>query len=323
VLVGVTVAACLVAVIQYLFTRANNHDAQLALRWLTGSLNAADWPTIGVLALFLACLLPLAGVANRAQRIVELGHDTSIGLGMARRTTDVLLLLGVLLTALSVAAAGPVLFVAFVSGPIARALNRGRGTILGGALVGSAVVLGADYIAAYAIPNVNLPVGVVTGAFGAPFMLWLIARGKGGRRRWRRHRPGGSWHHHHHHHHHRHHPHGDHHHHHHHRNHHGDHHGDHHGSDHPADYHGDGGLAPQNGGGHPGSDHSAWRHRRVGGKSPDWCPRERRPEPEGRSMSDGGDSGAVAAEPQDGSAGRRPSKRARGQSGPNQERTEE
>jgi iron complex transport system permease protein len=182
VLVGVTAAAALLAVVEYLFTRADEYDAQLALRWLTGSLNAADWPTIRALALCLLVLLPMVAAAARSQRALELGADVASALGVRRASSDVLLLLAVLLTALGVAAAGPVAFVAFVSGPIARALDGGRSTLLGSALVGAVVVLGADYAAAYAVPDVNLPVGVVTGAFGAPFLLWLLVSGRTGRR---------------------------------------------------------------------------------------------------------------------------------------------
>jgi len=182
VLVGVTAAAAMLAVEQYLFTRADEYDAQLALRWLTGSLNAADWPTIRVLALCLVVLLPLVGWTSRSQRVLELGPDVASGLGVTKAYADGLLLLAVLLTALGVAAAGPVAFVAFVAGPIARALNGGRTTLVGAALVGAAVMVGADHLAAYAIPDVNLPVGVVTGAFGAPFLLWLLASGRTGRR---------------------------------------------------------------------------------------------------------------------------------------------
>ena len=36
---------------------------------------------------------------------------------------------------------------------------------------------------AYAFADLNLPVGVVTGAFGAPFLLWLLARGPHGAHR--------------------------------------------------------------------------------------------------------------------------------------------
>ena len=39
VLVGIGIAAMLYSVIDYLMTRANIWDAQVALRWLTGSLN--------------------------------------------------------------------------------------------------------------------------------------------------------------------------------------------------------------------------------------------------------------------------------------------
>ena len=85
-----------------------------------------------------------------------------------------LLLCGVLLVAAATAAAGPVSFVAFTAGPIARALNAGRTTLVGAALVGGAVTIAADHLGAYAFPGVNLPVGVVTGAFGAPFLLWLL-----------------------------------------------------------------------------------------------------------------------------------------------------
>ncbi len=182
VLIGVGVAAALSSVIQYLFTRADVYDAQLALRWLTGSLNQVDWPTIRLLAGFLLVLLPLLVWLARSLRITELGVDASAGLGVGSRRTDLLLLVAVVLTAVAVAAAGPVAFVSFLAGPISRALNAGRTTVIGAALVGAVVVVAADYVAAYLVADVNLPVGVVTGAFGAPFLLWLLARGRNGRR---------------------------------------------------------------------------------------------------------------------------------------------
>lgn len=174
VLVGVTVAAGLSAVIQYLFTRADVYDAQLALRWMTGSVSDASWPTIRVLAVVLVVLLPATALAARSARALELGDEVAAGLGVGQRRADVLLLCAVLLVAAATAAAGPVAFVAFVAGPIARALNGGRVTFAGAALVGGAVTIAADYVGAYAFHDVNLPVGVVTGAFGAPFLLWLL-----------------------------------------------------------------------------------------------------------------------------------------------------
>ena len=182
VLVGVGVAAALQAVIQYLFTRADTYDAQLALWWLTGSVSRADWSSIRLLAVVLLPLLPAVIVLARSLRVAELGNDLARGLGVPERRTELLLVLAVLLTALAVAAAGPVAFVAFLAGPIARALNAGRTTIAGAALTGAAVVVAADYAADYLLADVNYPVGVVTGALGAPFLLWLLATGRTGRR---------------------------------------------------------------------------------------------------------------------------------------------
>ncbi len=177
VLVGVGVAAAMTSVIQYLLARSNTWGVQLALRWLVGSVTNVPWTTIGLLAAALAVLLPTLAVLARALPALELGDDAATGLGVGRGRTDLLLLVGVLLTAVAVAAAGPVAFVAFMSGPIARALMGGRHTLLGGALVGATLMLLADYVAAYLIPDVVLPVGIVTGAVGGPFLLWLLARG--------------------------------------------------------------------------------------------------------------------------------------------------
>lgn len=178
VLVGIAVAAAMQSLVQYLFTRADVYDAQLALRWLTGSLNGVDWPTIRVLALLLAVLLPLLACLSRSLRITELGEDAAAGLGVTSRHTAAQLVVGVLLVAVGVAAAGPIAFASFLAGPIARALNGGRTTLTGAALTGAVIVVGADYVADYLLLDINFPVGVVTGALGAPFLLWLLASGR-------------------------------------------------------------------------------------------------------------------------------------------------
>lgn len=182
VLVGIGVAAALQAVIQYVFTRVDEYDAQLVLRWLTGSVSRADWPTVRLLVVLLLVLLPVTAALARSLRATVLGEDAAAGLGVTPRRTDLLLVLGVVLSAVGVAAAGPIAFVSFLAGPIARALNAGRTTLIGGGLTGAVIVVGGDYVADYLLVDINFPVGVVTGALGAPFLLWLLARGRTGRR---------------------------------------------------------------------------------------------------------------------------------------------
>lgn len=181
VLVGVGISAALFSVVHFLFTRAAIWDAQLALRWLTGSVAAADWPEVRTLVIVLAVLLPLLWWSARALRITELGADAATGLGVTPRRAEALMLVAVLLVAAGVAVAGPMAFLAFLSGPIARALNAGRTSIAGGALVGATLLLSTDFVGQYLIGGINVPAGVLTGAVGAPFLLWLMARGATGR----------------------------------------------------------------------------------------------------------------------------------------------
>ena len=63
---------------------------------------------------------------------------------------------------------------------IARPLIGHGALALGSsALVGAVLLAGSDLVAQYAIPGLSLPVGVVTGALGAVFLLWLLATSKG------------------------------------------------------------------------------------------------------------------------------------------------
>jgi iron complex transport system permease protein len=73
-------------------------------------------------------------------------------------------------------AAGPIAFVAFGSGPIAaRLVGPGVSLAIPSALVGSALVLGADLVGQWLF-GTRYPVGVITGALGAPFLVHLLVR---------------------------------------------------------------------------------------------------------------------------------------------------
>jgi iron complex transport system permease protein len=160
--------------------------AQDALIWLTGSLNGASleafWPLLGSLVV----LLPLTALAARPLPVLQLGDATAAGLGVpVERSRRALLACAVGLTGVAVAAAGPVAFVAFVAGPVARRLIPTKGAALvQAALVGALLMLVADFAAQHLLWSTQFPVGVVTSLIGAPYLLWLLSRanriGKGG-----------------------------------------------------------------------------------------------------------------------------------------------
>lgn len=177
ILAGIGMAALLQALIQYLMTRTDVNSAADALRWLTGSLNSATWDVVLLLGIGLAVVLPLLLPAASRLRILALGDDTAAGLGVSVGPARLwLVILGVALCAMATAVTGPIAFVAFLAGPVARRLHGGRTALAGAALTGALLVLGAGFLADNAFGGTSLPVGVVTGALGAPFLLLLLVR---------------------------------------------------------------------------------------------------------------------------------------------------
>lgn len=184
VLIGVGFAFMAQAVLGYLITRGEVREVQQALVWMVGGIGGAEWGDIAVLAGALALLLPLVAVLARPLGALQLGDDTAGGLGVSvERTRLGALLVAVALAAVGTAFAGPIAFVAFVSAPIARRmLGTGSLGLLPSALVGVLVVTVSDFIAQHLLPGgLQVPVGIITGAVGAPYLLWLLTRaGKGG-----------------------------------------------------------------------------------------------------------------------------------------------
>ncbi len=176
VLIGIGMAAIMSAIMSYLFTRARLFEVQQALGWLIGSLNASSSADIVSLAVALALLLPATVFLVRALDAMQLGDDTATALGARVEAVRLgLIVVAVAYAAFATAAVGPVTFIAFVAGPIARNLLAGSGKgFVQAAIVGALVMLGADLFAQHALPMVQLPVGVVTGVFGAGFLLWLL-----------------------------------------------------------------------------------------------------------------------------------------------------
>ncbi|MFI5669027.1 FecCD family ABC transporter permease [Streptomyces sp. NPDC051704] len=176
VLVGIGTSAMLVAVINYLLTKAQLVEATRAMVWLTGSLAGRDWSQVWPLLATCAVLFPLVLGQGRALRMMEMGDDAAYALGVrVERTRMLLMLAAVLLTTAAAAAAGPISFVALAAPQLARRLTRSPGSnLLTGALMGSVLLLVSDWASQRAFGSDQLPVGVVTGLVGGVYLLWLL-----------------------------------------------------------------------------------------------------------------------------------------------------
>ena len=177
ILVGIGLSAMLDSLIAYVLSRAPSWTMQEALRWLTGSVNGA---TLAEALPVLLSLVAFGGLllARRGNlEAMRLGDDAAAALGVPLAFDKVLAVMAAVgLIAVATAVSGPVAFVAFLSGPIAKRIaGPGRSPLIPAALVGALLVLIGDYTGQHLLAG-RYPVGVVTGALGAPYLIYLIIR---------------------------------------------------------------------------------------------------------------------------------------------------
>ncbi|MDO4918118.1 iron chelate uptake ABC transporter family permease subunit [Kocuria sp.] len=177
VLIGVGVSMFLGAVSTWLMATTSVDQAATAKLWLTGSLNGRGWdqawPVLGCLLVAVA----FAGWLSFRLDALALGPEVAQVLGHGIRAAQaVQLLVGVVLVAVAVSAAGPVPFVAFVAPQIAqRMAGSPTPPLLCSALSGALLVSGADLLARTVLPW-ELPVGIVTAFCGAPVLIYLVVK---------------------------------------------------------------------------------------------------------------------------------------------------
>lgn len=188
VLIGVGVAAAANSLVAWLLVVGDVTDAGRAAAWLAGSLNARSWSDALPVSLAVLVLVPVALLFHRDLSSLVLGDDVASSLGVrVSRVRVALLIIATALAAMATAAAGPIAFVALVAPQIALRLTRAdRPPLVTTAMLGALFVVLADLIArnglrVLQVGPYELPVGVVTAACGAPYLLQLIGRQQKGR----------------------------------------------------------------------------------------------------------------------------------------------
>ncbi|MGY9045706.1 MAG: FecCD family ABC transporter permease [Rhodobacterales bacterium] len=180
ILVGLGVGFAASALTTFSMTLLPSEVAADAQRWMTGSLAARDWRHVAqVWGLGLILGLVTFGQLQ-ALTALELGSDLAAGLGLnVERARWGLAGTGVLLAAVGVAVAGPIPFVALMAGPFSARLTGARtlgGRLAGAIAAGALITVLADLVARAALSGIQLPVGVMTGLIGAPYLLWRLSR---------------------------------------------------------------------------------------------------------------------------------------------------
>lgn len=147
------------------------------LFWLMGSFAARGWTEVCLLAPAAAAGIPAALLVHRQLDLIALGGEGAHHLGVRVPLLQMAgITLAAVLAAITVAACGTIGFVGLMAPHLARRLVGAPHifSVPASALAGATLTIGADLAARTILAGTELPVGVVTGAFGCIFFLALL-----------------------------------------------------------------------------------------------------------------------------------------------------
>ncbi len=158
-----------------------SENVQAVMGWLVGGLAGRSWFHWHQLWPYIAVAGTISLFTGRQINILLLGDEMATGLGMRVERIRVLLIaLASILAAAAVSVAGLIGFIGLIVPHIIRLLSGSdyRFLLPASALAGGSLLVLADIGARMVMDPIELPVGVLTAAFGAPFFLYLLRRGQ-------------------------------------------------------------------------------------------------------------------------------------------------
>ncbi|MGO4526609.1 FecCD family ABC transporter permease [Microvirga sp. 2MCAF35] len=151
--------------------------------WSLGSLSGATWTKVATATPLILPVLLVTPFLARGLNALALGEAEAFHLGIpVQRVKAVTILLVAVAVGASVACSGMIGFVGIVVPHVLR-LTAGpdhRMLLPASALLGAALLVAADAVARTIAAPAELPIGILTATFGAPFFLWLLLRRQGG-----------------------------------------------------------------------------------------------------------------------------------------------
>lgn len=150
--------------------------------FMVGGLGARTWKHFNMLWPYTAGGTLLAILLSPKLNILMLGDEVATNLGLrVERTRLGLTAIAALLAASAVSVVGLLGFVGLIVPHMTRLIigSDHRYLIPAGAMSGAALVMACDTVARVAADPLEIPVGIIMAALGAPFFLYLL---KGGNR---------------------------------------------------------------------------------------------------------------------------------------------
>jgi iron complex transport system permease protein len=176
---GLAIAALTNAGIGLLVFVADDRQLRDVTFWLLGSLSGATWAKVMIVAPFLAAMFAATPLIARGLDLLVLGETEAFHMGIqVERLKRTSILLVAAMTGAAVAFAGVIGFVGIVVPHLLRLMiGPGHRLLLpASACLGAALTIVADSCARTIAAPAEVPIGILTALFGAPFFLGVLLR---------------------------------------------------------------------------------------------------------------------------------------------------
>jgi iron complex transport system permease protein len=181
VLAGVTVVAFLTAV-QTFVQQQHSESLQEIYGWILGRLSTSGWHEVVLVAPYIVLGSIVILMHRRLLDVLSVGDEEAATLGVnVKRVRLVVVVAATVGTAAAVAVSGLIAFVGIIVPHFVRLLvsSSYRIVLPLSMLIGGGFLVLADVIARTVISPAELPIGVVTAFFGAPFFAIVLRTSKG------------------------------------------------------------------------------------------------------------------------------------------------
>jgi cobalamin transport system permease protein len=176
VLAGVTVAT-FTAAVQTFVQQRHTDVLQNVYSWLLGGFSTSSWSDVGLVAPYIAASSLVLILHRRVLDVLSLGDDEAASLGVnVARTRLLIVVVATLGTAAAVAVSGLIAFVGIIVPHTIRLLvsTSYRAVVPLSLVAGAGFLVLADVLARTVLSPAELPIGVVTAFFGAPFFAVVL-----------------------------------------------------------------------------------------------------------------------------------------------------
>lgn len=175
---GIAVSSLISSIIAFLMVFFRQRVEEIVF-WTMGGLSRASWKAVASAVPYAIAGVGVLWFQSRALNAFSFGEEAAFHMGVpVEKVKRRILWASSLTTASCVAFTGPIGFIGLIVPHVVRILMGPdhRWLMPVSALVGGNALILADLLARTLVPPLEIPVGVITSLFGAPFFLYLLGR---------------------------------------------------------------------------------------------------------------------------------------------------